>query len=349
MFIFNKAKDFFDFLLSLKFYKVQFLVNKCKDFIKETKIKLNDLSKANFDLGIYHLNKGNLNDAILRFKLVKRFGHQYDDIDYFLGRCYLEKLKYSKAKILFENYIIKNNPKFLEEAKYCLNITDNELHDIKSVPVGIVDHKLNQKFDSYVKVAKAFQNKKSSQNITYEKIKEALENNDKVFNYNMLDLGCNLGVIVCLLRENQLLHFSLGVEINKNMMKYCKELTIDSNKVYNTVINQDIDTFLASKIQTDSKFDIILGTHLITYSTDLKSLFIKLKKYIRVNGIMAFSFSVKPQDASYIFDRQLEIFIYNKDYVAKTVKSCGWQVINHEEMQSKKAPYPQITMVLKLN
>ena len=349
MFIFNKIKNFFDFLLSLKFNKTQFLVNKCKDFIKETRIKLNDLSKTNFDLGIHHLNKGNLNDAILRFKLVKRFGHQYDDLDYFLGRCYLEKLKYSKAKILFENYIIKNNPKFSEEAKYCINITDNKLHNIKSIPIGIVDHKLNQKFDSYVKMAKAFQNKKNTQNIIYEKIKEALENNDKVFNYNMLDLGCNLGIVAYLLRKNQLLHFSLGVEINKNMIKYCKELTIDSNKVYNTVVNKDICTFLASKKQTDSKFDIILGTHFITYSTDLKSLFTKLKEYINANGIMTFSFSAKSQEVNYIFDRKLETFIYDKDYVVKTVKSCGWQVINDEEVQSKKEPYPQVIIVLKLS
>ena len=350
MLIFNKVKNFFYSVFPLKFNDLRSLLGKYKDCIKKIRVKLNDLSKTNLDLGIYHLNKGNLNDAILRFKLVKQFSNnKYEDLDYFLGRCYLEKLKYDKAKILFENYATKDNPKFLEEAKYCLNIINGEVHNIKLVPTSIVTHKLSQQFDLCVKATtQALKNKDDPKNIMYKRIKEALENNKKVFDYNMLDLGCNLGLVAYLLREDQLLHFLLGIEINNSMAEYCKQLTISSSKVYNTVINQDIETFLASKAQTDSKFDIILGANLITYSTNLNFLFTKLKTYINENGIMAFSFFVKEQEMDYVFDCQSESFIYNKDYVSKIAEECDWQVINHEKVQSSKDHHPQITMILEL-
>ena len=350
MFIFNRLQSFFNSMPTLKLKDLKSLIGKCKNFIKETKVKLNNLSTTNFNLGIYHFNKGNLNDAILRFKLVKQFDKRhkelYKDLDYFLGRSYLEKLKYNKARGLLENYM-NNNPKFSEEAEYCLKIIKNELHDIKFVPVTIIDHKFNQQFDSYVKVAKNFE-RKSPKNTIYEEIKEALEDDEKVFNYNMLDLGCGLGLVAYLLRKNQLLHFVLGVEINKNMVEYCKKLTINSNKVYNTIINQDTKTFLNSKAKTDSKFDIILGTNLISYSTDLKFLFTKLKSYIGKNGIMTFSFNAKQGDDGYNFDAKLENFIYNQDYVVKVAENCGWQIVKQEEIKARKNHYPQVTMVLKL-
>ena len=347
MLIFDKLKNLFNSLPTVRFNDIKSLVSRCKDFIKKTKIKLNDLSKTNFDLGIYHLKRSNLDDAILRFRLVRRFSSRYKDLDYLLGRCYLEKLKYNKARVLFENYTKENNSKFSEEARYCLSITNNELDNIKSVPISIIDHKLGQQFDSYMKESKASKNK-DSKNIVYEKIKEALESNEKVFNYNMLDLSCRVGLVAYFLRKDQLLHFLLGVGINKNMVEYCKKLSIDSHKVYNTVIKEDVKAFLISKAQTDSKFDIILGTDLITYSTDLKLFFMELKAYMNKNGIMTFNFSTKHHNTDYVFDPKLENFIYDKDHVARTVESCGWQVIKHEEIKSKKVEYPQVIMVIRL-
>ena len=68
---FQTIKDIWKSLPTFKLKDVKSLVGKTKHFVKDTRIKLNHLSKTNFDLGLYHFDKGNISDAILRFKLLK--------------------------------------------------------------------------------------------------------------------------------------------------------------------------------------------------------------------------------------------------------------------------------------
>ncbi|WPX96550.1 Putative tetratricopeptide repeat-containing protein [Candidatus Bandiella woodruffii] len=102
MFNFNKLKAFFCSWPTLRLQDIKTLIRRSKNFIHETKKKLDNLSKTNFDLGLYHFNKGNINDAIFRFKILKRFDDKYEDLDYLLGRCYFEKSKYDKAKFFWK-------------------------------------------------------------------------------------------------------------------------------------------------------------------------------------------------------------------------------------------------------
>ena len=57
----------------VKALKPQNIYNNCESYLVETRAKLSDLAKTNLDLAIYHLQMGNINDAILRFKLVKKY------------------------------------------------------------------------------------------------------------------------------------------------------------------------------------------------------------------------------------------------------------------------------------
>ena len=98
MSIFKKIKKFFNPLLSLKVGDLKSWIDKLKSIIDEIKAKSKNLPKTNYDLGLFHFNRGNLNDAILRFMLLKRFEKNYNDLDYLLGRCYFEKSKFQKAK-----------------------------------------------------------------------------------------------------------------------------------------------------------------------------------------------------------------------------------------------------------
>jgi predicted TPR repeat methyltransferase len=345
---FKKLKGLIGYLPAFKWRDIQSMIYKVKLSVHDIKIKLANLSKTNFDLGLYHFEKGNISDAIFRFKLLRRFDNGYEDLDYLLGRCYLEQSKYDKAKFFLNMYIASNKPKLKEEAIYCMKIVDNDVNNIKSIPAGIVNHRLNQEFDFYAKAAQAFK-KADSKNIIYDNIIEALQNNEKIFNYNMLELGCGSGLVPYILRKNQLLHFVLGVDDNENMVDYCKELAVGSDKVYNAVYHQNIEDFLASKSQSDSQFDIILGMNLTSYSMDSESLLIRLKDLINKNGVMVVGFYSREQNEDCAFERKLERFVYNENYVAEIAKKCGWQVIKQETIPIKKEKYSQVIMTLKRN
>jgi len=105
----NNAQNFSNFLsektgLAIKEF----------DSIKE---KSKNLVETNYKLGIYHLEKGNLNDASLRFFIMTKFWPQFYEAHYQLAYVLILKEKPLKAKKVLENIILKNpqlDPKFQE-------------------------------------------------------------------------------------------------------------------------------------------------------------------------------------------------------------------------------------------
>ncbi len=349
MLILKKIKNFFNPVLSFKLSNAKSWLDKLRSKINEIKIKSQNLPKTNYNLGVHHFNAGNLNDAIFRFKLLKKFGISYPDLDYLLGRCYFEKFKYEKAKPYLKHYMEGNDKsKFREEAEYCLNIINNKSELIQFVPLEIIDHKISQEFRFHLSEFKKCIN--SSENSTYEELKKILNDTEKVFNFNVLDLGCHTGLLVYLLRKNQLLNFALGVDLNDKAVKHCEDLLIGKDKVYNTVIKKDIMSFLASSSKTDSKFDIILGMDLISYSVKIESLLSALQTYITDQGIflLNYYFNDKQKD-NYVFNSKAEQFIYKKSFVNEVIKKCGWNIVKEEVIEVKKEKYSQITLILKIN
>ena len=73
MLILKKIKNFFNPILSFKLSDAQSWLDKLRSKINEIKIKSRNLTKTNYNLGLYHFNAGNLNDAIFRFKLSSLF------------------------------------------------------------------------------------------------------------------------------------------------------------------------------------------------------------------------------------------------------------------------------------
>lgn len=65
----NKLKEVYLFITSLPSYIAQ-KVALAKQHILEVKSKFKNLGATNVDLGIYHLQNGNYNEAIIRFKIV---------------------------------------------------------------------------------------------------------------------------------------------------------------------------------------------------------------------------------------------------------------------------------------
>jgi len=72
------------------------------------KEKCKDLHKTNFDLGNRHLEKGNLSEAILRFRIIKKFWPNDFDAYYQLAYCLVLKNKPRKARRVLEELLEKD-------------------------------------------------------------------------------------------------------------------------------------------------------------------------------------------------------------------------------------------------
>ncbi len=76
--------------------------------------KCKNLRETNYNLGVMHLEKGNLSDAIFRFRFVKKFWPDLFDTYYQLAYCLVLNQKPLEAKKILEELLIKNpdyNPK----------------------------------------------------------------------------------------------------------------------------------------------------------------------------------------------------------------------------------------------
>ena len=81
------------------------------------KEKSKNLVETNYKLGISHLEKGNLNDAQLRFFIMTKFWPKFYEAYYQLAYVLILKQKPLKAKKVLENLIAQNpdlDPKFQE-------------------------------------------------------------------------------------------------------------------------------------------------------------------------------------------------------------------------------------------
>ena len=97
-----------------------FLSEKTDLAVKEyasIKEKSKNLVETNYKLGISHLEKGNLNDARLRFFIMTKFWPKFYEAHYQLAYILILKDKPLKAKKVLEEVIAKNaelDPKFQE-------------------------------------------------------------------------------------------------------------------------------------------------------------------------------------------------------------------------------------------
>jgi tetratricopeptide (TPR) repeat protein len=85
--------------------------NKINDTIDELLVireKMKDLSKTNYDLGLKHLEKGNLKEAVFRFKLVKKFWPHNYEAYYQLAYSLVLLEKYVEARAVIDQLLKKD-------------------------------------------------------------------------------------------------------------------------------------------------------------------------------------------------------------------------------------------------
>ena len=78
-------------------------IEEVKDELLTMKEKLGNLLETNYNLGLFHLENGNLSDATFRFRFIKKFWPNHHDSFFQLAYCLVLGKKTSEArKILIE-------------------------------------------------------------------------------------------------------------------------------------------------------------------------------------------------------------------------------------------------------
>ena len=81
--------------------------------------KCENLCETNYNNGLYHIEKGNLSDAIFRFYFIKKFWPNYFDAYYQLAYCLVLNKKLIKAKRVLEE-LYQKNPNYDQKGKELL-------------------------------------------------------------------------------------------------------------------------------------------------------------------------------------------------------------------------------------
>jgi tetratricopeptide (TPR) repeat protein len=90
---------------------LKFLSKKAEQSFDEAKIvsqKLKNLEETNFELGRLHIKKGNINEAIFRFRLIRFIYPDNLDAYYELAYCLVLKNKFTKSQKVLEELLAKD-------------------------------------------------------------------------------------------------------------------------------------------------------------------------------------------------------------------------------------------------
>lgn len=307
-----------------------------KQFFKDFKpnmqklfFRVKHLDESNENLAYYHFERGNINDAILRFKIIARINKK-PVYNFFLGRLYWEKEKNEEAKKYLDAYLASNDKEFIEEATYCKNLsTPNELA-IKAVPTFIIYHNYT-KF--YFTFEKEFNNSMHYElsspffDIIEDHVKQHFANSTAL---KVLDIGCSDGVLGYCCKRKFKCEKLVGVELVDRLSVFAKNRKYKDFNVYTDVITGDFYEF-ASKDK--SSYHLILAENFISYRTDIEASLLQILNLLARGGILAFSFieTKKYNEAEFLIDE--EDFAFNLKYVGEILKKHSLKVIAQKEIK----------------
>lgn len=292
---------------------IQDLYLNFKNFSKESVEKSKNLVETNYNLGLYHLEQGNLFDAKLRFNIIHIIFGPYKDSQYLLARAYMYSAQFKEAKELLKKIADSNNL-----AKFRLDLIDKK--PITSIPTKIIE----EDFDSFAASHDEYCSDlgyKASESIVNE-ILNLIEHLD-LKNTTLLEIGCATGYCGVLIRKFFSSNVVDAIDISKNMVKIAKErVDEESTKcIYNNVFQADFMEYSGYK----RIYDVVYASCSLHYSNDIAKSLKVIKKILAPSGYLVFI--VETSDGNDHFNYQNCNFIYSKKEIEDIAKKAGYSEI----------------------
>lgn len=288
--------------------------------------KSRDLGKTNFELGLFHLDQGNLNDAIMRFIFTTKLKKDFAPAHYHLARCYLIKGAYAKAETELKEALFID-PSFTM-AKYRLDML-NDLFEDSYIPTEIIKEDFNTLASTYENKMLNILGYQAPDDLA-NSIAFAIENKKitEKEKFNCIDLGCGTGLMGGALAEKVAVKSLIGIDISIKMLQLAKELEFNQIPVYTETAKGNFNNLEFS----DRKFDIITSCLSFCYDKDLTKVFSSLDS-ISINGtILGLVFPKSELSTESRFNYKYGCFEYSNNYLKSIFEKYNWSIVEEKEI-----------------
>ncbi len=286
------------------------------NYFADIKYKVMHLKETNFKLGIEHLYNNNLNDAILRFKLVDTFSSTPDhQVNYWLGWTYFLKNNYEKALYHLQKAFEADQVKLASFLQ-----TYNSLPEIPQ-----------QIWHQYRNFAAEYYNNKFCNNnqlyLPHNFVSRIMSNiTDLPDNYHILELGSNTGLVGGEIKKRFPDSFTFtGVENSEIMNASALHMNI-----YDHVLEVSIPDFIK---QNSNKYDVILSFCTLSFTKNLSDYFNNI--YSIVDKLGYFAFCLPINNVTNLSLKRKE-FVFAITDIKKALSKTKFTILSSEELVIEK-------------
>lgn len=307
-----------------------------KDFFQNLKpnmqkllFRIRHLDESNENLAYFHFERGNINDAILRFKIIKRVNKR-PVYNFFLGRLYWEKRKNDKAIEHINAYLASGDTEFEEEAQYCKKLASLNESEIDEVPIYIIHHNYNKFYFTFQKEFESSVNYGVSSPFFRAIEPYVTKYFGKSSAIRVLDIGCADGVLGSCCKKAINCQDIVGIELVERLARIAESRRDKDFQTYSKIIMGDF--YEISKQMKDS-FNLIIAENFVSYRADLNDTLARMVGFLSKGGLIALSFieTTKYEKSEFLIDE--EDFAFNIEYVKRIVQNNGLKVEMEEKVE----------------
>ncbi len=303
-------------------------VEKFKSNVHTYLFKAQHLKETNQELAFYHYERGNVNDAIFRFKLLQRIAPQ-PEYNYYLGRLYLEKGNDNKALLHLNSYAQNGATQLREETEFCLALAKNQLDNITSIPVSIIKHTNTQLSYIYQKEFQETQPELLTSKV-FTAFKPVVGNRFNEEYIRILDVGCADGILGHLCRNNLAVEKLIGFEFVPQLADIARRRKYNNGRTYSQIIYKN---FWHAHHELEDKYHLIIADDWISYYTSLNEFFDIVINLLAAKGLCVLTFTDNNLPNQYKLSKQMELFEFNTNYIEKILSEKKLKIVLKKEIK----------------
>jgi len=295
------------------------------DEVKNLKHKLKNLKNMNFELVDFHIKNGNINDAILRLKIIDRFiSPNNAETNYKLAWCYFIKSDFEKSLLYIDkskeldtiglqNYLMADEPQ---------QIPENILTEYKNLTAkSYYTQFVSKEVDIHKEIA-----------ISAAKALKVMPDGCQI-----LDLGAGVGLNARALDKKLYKKYQLtGVEDSEQMLEILR-----NDCLYDKLEDISVRNFLE---HNSSKYNVVISLCSLSFTKEQDGNFKFLSEALKPDGILILVFET--DKIKKINSKRTE-FLYNSDDLEKNLQSCCFEIIESKALSLGKIRTYQL-LVCKL-